>query len=98
MRRIPIHASLLRPQLLAGGERDLVIVNATLAAALIFGVGGLVGVLLGSIVGAAGHFALVQLAAKDPEFRNVFTRQIHQQPVYPAAASPLADFLPPRKE
>ena len=38
-RRAPIHLSLTRPLLLAGAERDLVLVNGTLIAALIFGVG-----------------------------------------------------------
>ena len=36
-RRIPIHPSLTRPVLLAGAERELVLVNGTIVAALIFG-------------------------------------------------------------
>jgi type IV secretion system protein VirB3 len=90
MRTVPIHESLLRPVLLAGGERDLVIINATIAAALIFGVGGMVGIGVGAVTWSVVQFALVQLARKDPEFRKIFARQIHQQKVYPAAASPHA--------
>jgi type IV secretion system protein VirB3 len=97
MRQIPIHDSLLRPQLLAGGERELVIINATLSAALIFGVGGLIGIITGVIVWGVGQFALVQLAAKDDNFREVFARQIHQQKVYPASATPDAQFAYGRK-
>ena len=37
-RRAPIHPSLTRPILLAGAERELVLVNGTIIAALIFGV------------------------------------------------------------
>src|SRR2546422_10593484 len=38
-RRALIHASLIRPLLLGGAERELVLVNGTIIAALIFGVG-----------------------------------------------------------
>ena len=38
-RRTPIHASLTRPLLLGGAERELVLANGTLIAALLFGVG-----------------------------------------------------------
>ncbi len=88
MRAIPIHASLLRPSLLAGGERELVILNAIIAAVLMFGVGGVMGLVKGAVIWTLVQFALVQLARRDPLFRQVFTRQIHQQKFYAAAASP----------
>ena len=88
MRTIPIHASLLRPSLLAGGERELVILNAIIAAVLIFGVGGMMGIVMGAVIWTAVQFALVQLAKRDPQFRQIFARQIHQQKVYYAAAHP----------
>jgi type IV secretion system protein VirB3 len=88
MRKIPIHASLLRPLLLAGGERELVILNAIAAAVLIFGVGGMMGITMGVVIWTIVQFALVQLAKRDPQFRQIFARQIHQQKVYYAAAHP----------
>ena len=97
MRQIPIHESLLRPQLLAGGERELVIVNATLAAALIFGVGGVGGLVVGLVEWVVMQFALVQLAKRDDNFREVFARQIHQQKVYSAAASVFAQPALPKR-
>jgi type IV secretion system protein VirB3 len=88
MRTVPIHASLLRPLLLAGGERELVILNAIAAAVLIFGVGGTMGIVMGVVIWTIVQFALVQLAKRDPQFRQIFARQIHQQKVYYAAAHP----------
>ena len=38
-RRAPIHPSLTRPTLLGGAGRELVLMNGTIIAALIFGVG-----------------------------------------------------------
>lgn len=90
MRTIPIHSSLLRPNLLAGGERELVILNTIVAAVLIFGVGGEVGIVMGALIWTVVHFALVQLARRDPQFRQIFARQIHQQKIYAAAAAPNA--------
>ena len=37
-RRAPVHPSLIRPLLLGGAERELVLMNGTIIAALIFGV------------------------------------------------------------
>ena len=88
MRAIPIHASLLRPSLLAGGERELVILNAIIAAVLMFGVGGTSGIVLGALIWTTVQFALVQLALRDPQFRQIFTRQIHEQKFYAAGAAP----------
>lgn len=90
MRTIPIHSALLRPSLLAGGERELVILNAIIAAVLMFGVGGVAGLVMGAVIWTVVQFALVQLARRDPQFRQIFVRQIHQQKVYAAAAAPNA--------
>ena len=85
-RRIPIHSSLLRPQLLGGAERELAIVNATLVAALIFGVGGVVGIGMGLVMGTPVHFGLTIAARKDDKGMAVYRRQIHQQNFYSASA------------
>lgn len=85
-RRIPIHSSLLRPQLLGGAERELAIVNATLVAALIFGVGGVIGIGMGLVLGTTIHFMLTIAAKKDEKGMAVYRRQIHQQNFYAASA------------
>ena len=39
LRTVPLHSSLTRPILLGGAERDLVIIEVSVIAALLFGVG-----------------------------------------------------------
>lgn len=94
MRTIPIHSSLLRPQLLAGGERTLVMLNAMLGAILVFGMGGFVGVLTGVMLCTAVQVVLVLMAKKDDQSLAVYTRHIHLQKYYPAAAAPGAYYKP----
>ena len=89
--RTPIHPSLVRPILLAGGERELVLINVVLIFALVLGVGpnpvtlGLAGVLA-----TAGHGALVALAKVDPQGWRVFARHFQYRDFYPARAHPFA--------
>lgn len=90
MRTTPIHDSLLRPQLLAGGERMLVLLNTVLSAALVFGVGGGAGIVSGCVLGATVHMMLVLAAKKDPQAFDTYRRHVHQQKLYPASASPVA--------
>lgn len=87
MRTVPIHESLLRPQLLAGGERELVILNVVIAAGLMFGVGGLVGFITGLSIGAVVQFMLVLAAKKDTQALQVYQNFLHQQRAYPASST-----------
>ncbi len=85
LRETQIHRSLTRPLLLAGAERELVIVNLTIIGALIFGVGfhwmtiGVAGFLA-----TFGHWALVCLAKKDPQLRIMYMRHVKYHPMYEA--------------
>lgn len=88
MRQIPIHQSLLRPNLLAGCERELILLLSILCACLVFGVGGKIGIGIGAGTWVAGKFALTALAKKDAQFRAIFTRAIHGQGYYPSSAHP----------
>lgn len=86
-RRASIHMSLTRPLLLAGAERELVLVNGTLIAALIFGVGFhwasmTVAVLLATV----GHWALTRAAKHDPQMSCIYVRHVRYQEYYPACA------------
>lgn len=87
-RRIPIHRSLSRPILMAGGERELVMVNGVIVAALIFGAGFTIPALaVAALFGVVGHLALVKMAQLDPQLRAVYSRHIHYQDYYPSQAS-----------
>jgi type IV secretory pathway TrbD component len=83
-----IHSSLHRPVLMAGVERGLVIVEATLVTALVV-MGGLdwrtlsVAALLAVVL----HPALAWATRADAGIAEVYVRSLGAQDFYPAAAS-----------
>ena len=87
-RRASIHPSLTRPLLLGGAERELVLVNATIIAALIFGVGfHLASVTVAIVFATIGHWALTRVARHDPQMSRIYIRHVRYQEYYPARAS-----------
>jgi type IV secretion system protein VirB3 len=88
LRRLPIRRSLIRPLLLAGGERQLVMINCTFIACLIFGMGiSLFTVVASALLGIFGQWCLVAAAKSDPAMSRVYLRHIHYQDFYPAKGS-----------
>ena len=84
-RRIPIHPSLTRPLLLAGAERELVLVNGTIIAALIFGVGvHWVSLTIAGLLATVGHWALIRAAKYDARLSRIYVRHVRYQSYYPA--------------
>ncbi|MGP6156304.1 MAG: conjugal transfer protein TrbD [Vulcanimicrobiaceae bacterium] len=82
--RSPIRQSLLRPQLVLGGERTLVLSSGMIAAVLIFSLGSVT-------IGAIGvAFWLVSLAVfqrmakHDPELSRVYVRHVNKRIYYVA--------------
>lgn len=83
----PLHPSLLRPVLLAGAERELVIVNTITVFALVFGLGPHpVALATAALLATAGHSLLVLAAGFDPQMLRVYSRHIRYQGFYPARA------------
>jgi len=84
-RRAPIHPSLTRPLLLGGAERELVMVNGTLIASLVFGVGfHWVSLIVASLLATGGHWALTRAAKYDAQLSRIYIRHVRYQPYYPA--------------
>ena len=84
-RRSPIHASLTRPLLLGGAERELVLLNGTIIAALIFGVGfHWVSLTSAGLLATIGHWALTRAAKYDPRLSRIYVRHVRYQAYYPA--------------
>ncbi len=83
-RRIPIHHSLLRPQLLAGGERTLTILNVMTCSAMIFGIGGEFGIVGGIVIFAIVQWFLTMMARRDTQAFDVYRGHIALQKYYPA--------------
>jgi type IV secretion system protein VirB3 len=84
-RRTVIHRSLTRPLLLGGAERELVLVNGTLIAALVFGVGfHWVSLTIAALLATAGHWALTRAARYDAHLSRIYIRHVRYQAHYPA--------------
>jgi type IV secretory pathway TrbD component len=83
-RRAPVHPSLTRPLLLGGAERELVLMNGTMIAALIFGVGFWVSLTIAALLATAGHWALTRAAKYDPRLSRIYVRHVRYQSYYPA--------------
>lgn len=94
----PLHPSLVRPILLGGAERDLVLLNALAVAVLVLGVGPhVLTLLLGGLLATVGQAALVLAARHDAQMWRVYSRHIRYQTYYPARAllgAPLATVHP----
>lgn len=88
-RRLPLHPSLTRPMLVAGGEREATFalwfacLSVPVMTSLWF-------IPVGLIVGGVGQSFLRSLAKRDPQALGVVRRHWSQQAVYPGAASAYA--------
>lgn len=88
LRVAPLHRSLTRPILLGGAERDLVIIEASLVAALVLGLGfHVVSLAMAALIGTLGHRLLVWIARQDPQATRVYARHRRYQVFYPALAA-----------
>jgi len=88
LRRIPLHRSLLRPILFAGGERKWVMTNYTLIATLLFGAGLHWSTMIAAILLATvGHLTLVKLANYDPQLSLIYSRYRRYRDWYPAQSN-----------
>jgi len=88
LRALPLHRALLRPILLLGAERELVLSTALLAAGLVFTVHHGWSVVLGGGLWLGGLAALQRMAKHDPLLSQVLARQLRYQRWYPARATP----------
>ena len=82
-----IHASLVRPALYAGVEPAVMMVEISVAFALIFVVGfHLATLLLASFWLTAVHSTMVWVAKQDPQMSTLYVRSLFAQDYYPAHA------------
>ena len=93
-----LHASLVRPILLAGAERELVLINVILIAVLLLGIGPHPLSLTTTVfLATAGHSGLVLAARFDPQMWRVYSRHVVHRTYYPARAlydAPIAPVHP----
>ncbi|MEY2341430.1 VirB3 family type IV secretion system protein [Acidithiobacillus sp. IBUN Pt1247-S3] len=88
-RRLPIHQALVRPMLVAGGEREATFALWFLCLSIPILI-SLWYIPVGLVVGAVGQTFLRSLAKKDPQSLGVVRRHWSQQTFYPGRASAYA--------
>lgn len=90
----PIHQSLIRPILLGGAERTLVLLNMTLTVMLIFGAGlHLVTIFSAVFLIVFGQGILVRLGKYDANFSQVYLRHIRYKDFYLAHGFITSDLI-----
>jgi type IV secretion system protein TrbD len=88
LRQSPIHRSGIRPHLLLGGDRELVLFSGLLAGALTVTSFQWVAIVAGVVIWIASLFLLRQMAKADPRMRDVYMRQLLYRRYYPARSRP----------
>jgi type IV secretion system protein VirB3 len=94
LREVVIHPSANRPNQLLGGDRELVLVAALIAASLAFSLAawwGLVGSLCFWLSAAA---VLQRMGKADPLLRQTYMRHIRYRSFYPAKSGLFSRCLP----
>ena len=91
LRVIPIHRSLVRPQLLMGCERFLFLMLAMVSTLLVMPGGVIIGNMVNIMVGVAvfivGRTLLVYMAKKDPQMSEIFRRSVLYRSFYPSVST-----------
>jgi len=86
----PVHKSLVRPQMMQGGERELILTAWLIGVGTGFACIGGFGILTGLVVGASLTigllFAVRQMGKADPIMSKVIRRHFRYKDYYPAHA------------
>lgn len=72
----PFHRALHRPQLIKGGERELMLFSMLIAGSLIVSAMNLVAAGLGFLIWLTCVYGLRKMAKVDPEMSKVYIRQL----------------------
>lgn len=86
VRTIPISRGINRPNLLLGGDRELVMISGIMAAVLIFSVVTLWSALIGILLWLVAIAAFSRMGKADPLMRHVFLKHQQYQDYYPASS------------
>jgi type IV secretion system protein TrbD len=86
-REIVVHQSCNRPNLLLGGDRELVLFSAILSAMLAFVIATWWGAISGIVLWMVSVAALNRVGKADPLMRQTYVRHIRYHAFYPAKSS-----------
>ncbi len=91
LRTIPIHRAGNRDNLFLGGDRELVMFTALIAAALIFSAQELKATIFGLVLWFGALYLLRTMAKSDPKMRKVYLRALKFKRYYPARSTPFRE-------
>lgn len=86
--RVDIYSALNKPNLIMGADRELILFNGLISAALIFTGLTIVTTLLGIFLLVVCSFLLRLMAKSDPLMRQIFIRQTKYKNFYRARSTP----------
>lgn len=90
----PIPSALTQPILIAGAQREPVIMLWTVVFMFLFGMRWTVfSLVVTFLLATVGHVSLVLLAKYDPEYFQILRRHLSHRDYYSAAAEPDAEHL-----
>jgi|CEGE01.1.fsa_nt_gi type IV secretion system protein VirB3 len=90
LRHIPIHRALNRPDLMAGCERELLLLTGLITLTLVVVALNTVAAITGVIIWTACVAGLRAMAKADPYMSKVYLRHIKYKAFYPAHSTPFA--------
>ncbi|HEY0793474.1 MAG TPA: conjugal transfer protein TrbD [Chthoniobacterales bacterium] len=91
LQRVPIHRSGIRPHLLLGGDRELVLVTGLMAFTLSVATMDPLAAAAGVALWFAALGCLRLMAKADPRLRHVYLRAMRYRHYYPARSTPWRD-------
>lgn len=83
-RKTPLHRAMVRPNLMAGCERELLLSTGLIASLLIVVAFNWVAAIVGVIVWSGGVAGLRAMAKEDPMMSKVYVRHVRYRAYYPA--------------
>lgn len=88
LRRTTITRSLLRPNLIMGGEREWVMFTALLAGGVVISAQNLISIIVAIPLWIVSLFFLRRMAKVDSQMTKVYFRQLRYRPYYAPRSTP----------
>jgi len=96
-RQILIHQSANRPNLILGGDRELVLFSALTAACLTFTLASITGIVIGLVFWLSSVTVLSRMGKADPILRQVYLRHLRYRAFYAAKSDIRSTTFPTAK-
>ncbi len=85
---VPIHSALNKPNLVLGGERELMLFTGLIASAMIFVALSLQSAIIGVVVWFIFSSLIRKMAKSDPLMSKIYIKQLSYQHYYMAHSTP----------